>query len=155
LLDQVEAEKDREMTTRSTPTMPSILVAEDERVMSDVIRFNLQRAGMQVTVARHGLDAWERLQSLSFDLLLTDYQMPGLTGVELCRKLRSELSDWPVPVILLSARGLELDAAALREELNIQAVLFKPFSPRELVQVVSKTFADARQPAALAAPAAT
>lgn len=128
----------------------SILVAEDERVMSDVIRFNLLRAGYDVTVARNGEEAWERLQTRSCDLLLTDFQMPRLTGVELCRKLRNELPDWPVPVILLSARGLELNASVLQAELGIAAILFKPFSPRELIQIVAESLGKAPPPASAA-----
>ncbi len=131
------------MTERPPASPLSILVAEDERVMSDVIRFNLLRAGYDVTVARNGEEAWERLQDRRANLLLTDFQMPRLTGVELCRKLRTELPDWHLPVILLSARGLELNAAALESELGITAVLFKPFSPRELMQLVAESLASA------------
>ncbi len=123
-------------------TIPRILVAEDERVMSDVIRFNLQRAGYEVTVARNGLDAWDHLQSRAFDLILSDYQMPGLTGVELCRRLRTAFAGWDVPFILLSARGLELNAACLHDELKILTVLFKPFSPRELLQMVANALSN-------------
>ena len=123
-------------------TTPRILVAEDERVMSDVIRFNLQRAGYEVTVARNGLDAWDQLQSREFDLILSDYQMPGLTGVELCRRIRTAYTGWDVPFILLSARGLELNASCLHDELKILTVLFKPFSPRELLQMVANALSS-------------
>lgn len=129
------------MPERSNATPLSILVAEDERVMSDVIRFNLLRAGYAVSVARNGEDAWEQLREKSCQLLLTDFQMPRMTGVELCRKLRSEFPEWPLPVVLLSARGLELNAAALQSELGFSAILFKPFSPRELVHVVADSLA--------------
>lgn len=130
----------------------SVLVVEDERVMSDVIRFNLQRAGYDVSVARNGVEAWDYLQSRICDLMVTDFQMPRMTGVDLCRKLRAEFPDWPLPVILLSARGLELNAAMLREEFGIGTLLFKPFSPRELVQVVSTLLAKTPEPVTSTAP---
>jgi len=115
----------------------SVLVAEDDRVMSDVIRFNLERNGYQVVVARDGLEAWGQLQTRHFDILVSDYQMPGMSGEELCRELRTTYPDRHLPVIFLSARGLELDASRLRDELQIDMLMFKPFSPRELVAAVA------------------
>lgn len=122
------------MLNENTISPSSILVAEDDRVMSDVIAFNLQRSGYRVTVARTGTDAWEQLSSNRFDVLITDYQMPGMTGEELCRSLRTSQPDSQMPIILLSARSLELDVKRMKEELGIVMVLHKPFSPRELVQ---------------------
>lgn len=116
----------------------TILVAEDDRVISDVIRFNLERAGYRTTIARNGLEAWGLLQTVNFDCLITDYQMPGMTGEEVCRAFRSAYPFSRMPVIFLSARGLELNAGRLKEELGIDALLYKPFSPRELVERIAK-----------------
>jgi CheY-like chemotaxis protein len=118
----------------------SILVAEDDRVMSDMLRFTLERAGYAVTLTRNGDDAWQALQAQDFDLLVTDYQMPGRTGLDIARGLRQEQPDRNLPIILLSARGLELNASQIKQELSISAVLFKPYSPMELVQIVSELF---------------
>ena len=82
------------MTTSEDSARLSILIAEDDRVMSDVIRFNLERAGHQTTVARSGTEAWQMLQTQPFDLLITDYQMPGMTGEDVCRAIRR---DRPAP----------------------------------------------------------
>jgi CheY-like chemotaxis protein len=125
------------VTNADTPRSWSVLVAEDDRVMSDVIRFNLERAGYGVTVARNGTEAWGLLQSRQFDLLVTDYQMPGMNGEELCRAVRTQFPDMPLPVIFLSARGLELNVTQMKEELGIETLLFKPFSPRELIETVA------------------
>ncbi len=133
------------MSTPSTTSAPSILVAEDNRVMSDVMRFNLQNAGYQVTVARNGTEAWELLQSTKFDVLVTDYQMPGLTGEEVCTALRIHYPDWHLPVIFLSARGLELNVDRMKSELGIETLLHKPFSPRELVEAVAKCLEKSAQ----------
>ncbi|MDP1796789.1 MAG: response regulator [Planctomycetaceae bacterium] len=116
----------------------SILVAEDNRVMSDVMRFNLQKAGYHVTIARNGTEAWELLQSARFDVLVTDYQMPGLTGEEVCKAMRTHRPDLHLPIIFLSARGLELSVERMKSELGIETLLHKPFSPRELLEAVAK-----------------
>ena len=113
-----------------------ILIADDNRAMAHVVQFNLERAGYDVRVARTGLEAWEMVQALSFDLVVTDYQMPDLNGEELCRRMRQEERFATIPVILLSAKGLELDAGRLRDELGFAAVIFKPFSPRALLETV-------------------
>lgn len=127
------------VTNEATSTTTTVLVAEDDRVISDVIRFNLERAGYRVTVARNGTEAWGLLQAMRFDVLVTDYQMPGLTGEEVCRELRAKLPEVKTPIIFLSARGMELNVAKMKAELGIETLLFKPFSPRELVEVVGNS----------------
>jgi CheY-like chemotaxis protein len=112
----------------------SVLVAEDDRVISDVVRFILERAGYRITVARNGTEAWGLLQSRHFDLLITDYRMPGMNGEELCLAVRTHLPESRLPIIFVSARGLELNVAQMKEELGIETLLFKPFSPRELIE---------------------
>lgn len=113
-----------------------VLVAEDNPAMGDVVRFNLQNAGFAVTVCRNGVDALRTLQQGKFDLVVTDYQMPGLNGEQLCGEIRSDSRLLHLPVIIVSARGLELDLNRLQEQFQITAVVFKPFSPRELVKLV-------------------
>lgn len=132
-----------------TDTAPHVLVAEDNLAMADVVRFNLRNAGFRVTVCRNGRDALDTLRNHPVDLLITDFQMPGLTGEELCREMRSDVRLMAVPAILLSAKGLELDVEALRADLRLHAVLSKPFSPRELTQLVQKTLASIPAPASL------
>ena len=114
-----------------------ILIADDNRAMAHVVQFNLERAGYDVTVARTGLEAWELVQARHFDLVVTDYQMPDMNGEELCRRMRQEERFASIPLILLSAKGLELDSRRLSEELGFAAIMFKPFSPRALVETVA------------------
>lgn len=111
----------------------SILVAEDNRVLSDVLRFNLERAGFEVDVAENGRVAIERLQERTFDLLITDHQMPEMDGERLCAAVREELHIEHMPIVMCSAKGLELDASELREKYQVTQVIFKPFSMREIV----------------------
>jgi CheY-like chemotaxis protein len=120
-----------------------VLVAEDNVAMASVISFNLRSAGFEVVQAASGETAWNLLQQQPFDLLVTDFQMPGMNGGELCRRIRQEPGLADFPVILLTAKGLEIDTAFYRETLGVSAVLMKPFSPRRLTQLVQETVAIA------------
>lgn len=115
-----------------------ILVAEDNPALSAVIAFNLRRGGFEVTTCLNGKLAWEAAQIQNFDLVVTDHQMPEMTGVELCQNLRSLPAYATCPILMLTAKGLELDLQNLKETLGIAAALPKPFSPTELVATVKK-----------------
>lgn len=117
---------------------PRILIAEDSRVMADVMRFNLLRAGYEVEAVGNGRLAWERLEEQPYDLLITDFQMPEMEGDELCRLLRQCPLNQEIPVILVSAKGYEIDTPALQAELGISEVIFKPFSPRQIIETVAR-----------------
>ena len=119
-----------------------ILVAEDNVAMAGVIRFNLQRAGFAVTLASSGSIAWDLLCQEDFDLLVTDVQMPGLTGGELCLRLRQDPRLAALPVLLLTAKGLELDTDYYLRQLGVRAIIPKPFSPREMIRTVQECLAE-------------
>ena len=114
-----------------------ILLAEDNAVMAQVLSFNLSRAGYEVSVCRNGRLALEAAMSESFDLVITDYQMPEMNGEELCRELRQLPACETTPVILCSAKGFEIDARQLSIELGIAEVIYKPFSPERVVDLVT------------------
>ncbi len=122
----------------------AILIAEDNRVMADVVRFNLQRAGFDVTVALDGAAALEQAQSKQFDLVITDYQMPRMGGPELIAALRDLEEYAETPIFLCSAKGYELNEEDLREKWGIQRVLLKPFSPTEVVACVEQQLRTAQ-----------
>ena len=105
-----------------------VLVAEDNRVLSDVIRFNLKRAGFDVTIAANGAIAIRHLQQESFDLLITDYQMPEMNGEELCQAVREQLQLEHLPILFCTAKGLELDIDQLQSRYGVVQVIHKPFS---------------------------
>jgi len=113
-----------------------VLVIEDNRVMGDVVRFNLQRAGFDTTVMVNGSDAVELLQNEMFDVIISDYQLPGLNGEEICRWVRQDPRFDDVPIFLCTAKRFELDEQGLMNELRITKMLAKPFSPREIVALV-------------------
>jgi DNA-binding response OmpR family regulator len=121
-----------ENTTTET-TVKHILIVEDNSVLSDVMRFNLERAGFKVTVAANGQQGLQFLTTQKFDLMITDFQMPGVNGAGLCQGVREELKIHDMPILMCSAKGLELDAEELRHKWQVSQLLFKPFSMREIV----------------------
>jgi CheY-like chemotaxis protein len=113
-----------------------ILLAEDNPALAQVIQFNLERAGYTVVAAGDGQEAWQHLEQGPFDLLITDEQMPRVTGRELCARVRESRNHPEMPVVFLTAKCLELDRQRLEDELRVAQVLGKPFSPRQLVETV-------------------
>ena len=120
-----------------------ILVAEDNPALLHVVRFTLEKAGFQVAVARNGRQAWEFLEEQCYDLVVTDQQMPEMTGLDLCARMRQTARHAQTPVVFLTAKGLELDSVRLKEELGVVALFPKPFSPRRLVRAIEDHFGSA------------
>lgn len=109
--------------------MPKLLLVEDERAIAEGLSVSLEAEGFQVSWVRDGSDAlptWERVRP---DLVLLDLMLPGVSGTEVCRRLRAR-SD--VPVIMLTARDGEVDRV-VGLELGADDYVTKPFSTRELV----------------------
>lgn len=119
-----------------------ILLVEDNFALSGVICFNLARAGYQVTAVNNGREAMEALQRGRFDLVLSDQQMPKMTGIQLCEHLREMPDHAHTPFILLTAKCMELDVAKLRQRLGMAAALPKPFSPTELLALIEETLSS-------------
>ncbi|MEM7455367.1 MAG: response regulator [Planctomycetota bacterium] len=118
-------------------TKGQVIVVEDNPALLRVVQVVLNNAGYSVTTAENGEQAWNLIQKNDFDLVITDEQMPGMSGTELCRILRSDSKYESLPVFLLTARGLELDLERLKRELNINEAFAKPFSPTALIEVVN------------------
>jgi DNA-binding response OmpR family regulator len=111
-----------------------VLVADDETAIARVVARKLENAGLETIVAGDGQEAYEQACAHRPDFMITDLQMPGMTGLELCTRLTAEL-EVPIPTILLTAKGFEIDHAALAH-LPILQVMTKPFSPSELLASV-------------------
>ena len=114
-----------------------VLVADDEVHIREVISYKLQNAGLEVITAREGQEALELAKSASPDLLIVDYQMPGLSGLEVCLGLGEEARTSRIPAIMLTARGLDIEQAEL-DQARINVVIAKPFSPREVLSCVKE-----------------
>ena len=118
-----------------------ILVCEDNVALSGVICFNLVRAGFEITSVANGRLALEAVQKDTFDLVLSDQQMPMMTGIQLCENLRQLPAHRRTPFILLTAKCMEIDFIRLQEKLGVSAALPKPFSPSELINCIEETLA--------------
>lgn len=109
--------------------MSKILIVEDEEALSDPLAFLLGREGFQTIVVDNGLDALPVFDREGADLVLLDVMLPGMSGIEVCRKLREVSS---VPIIMLTAKDSELDKV-LGLELGADDYVTKPYSARELI----------------------
>ena len=114
-----------------------ILACDDATVITRAISLKLSRVGYDVETVADGLMGWEAVQREAPDLVITDLQMPRMDGLELTEKLRNHGPTRDVPVILLTAKGFELNQEELIAKFNLTAVLSKPFSPSELNQLVA------------------
>jgi len=109
-----------------------ILVVDDEPSILKLIRVNLERDGYEVETAADGKTALELAGRIRPDLVLLDVMLPGLDGISVCRTLRNEPATRNIPIIMLSARGEEVDRV-LGLEMGADDYITKPFSPRELL----------------------
>jgi two-component system response regulator RegX3 len=117
-----------------------ILIVEDEGSLADSVRYNLEREGYVVTVADDGRQALERFRAESPALVILDLMLPEVSGLDLCRTIRSE-SD--VPIIMVTAKDSEADKVA-GLELGADDYVTKPFSVRELLSRVRALLRRAR-----------
>jgi two-component system, OmpR family, alkaline phosphatase synthesis response regulator PhoP len=115
----------------------TILVADDESHILHVVSLKLRNAGFRVLTARDGQEALEMAQQEHPDLVITDYHMPQLSGLELCQRLKQDTNTSGIPAIMLTARGYHLEPHDT-EESGILRMLSKPFSPRELLATVNE-----------------
>jgi two-component system alkaline phosphatase synthesis response regulator PhoP len=109
-----------------------ILVVEDESDIRELIRYNLLQEGFAVEEAADGADAFERINRRAPDLMLLDLMLPRMPGLELCRRLRAQAETAQLPIIVLTAKGSEVDRV-LGLEMGADDYIVKPFSPREVV----------------------
>jgi CheY-like chemotaxis protein len=113
-----------------------ILLAEDNPALQNVIRFNLQSAGLDVVTVNRGDEAHQLFLKQHFDCIVLDHNMPGKTGVELVRTIRSGDHRPDIPIVLCTSRVNELDHDMLQNELRVTAAIGKPFSVRQIVSVI-------------------
>ena len=114
---------------------PVILLVDDESHILHVVDLKLANAGYHVVTAEDGEEGLAAAIEHRPSLVITDYQMPFMTGLELCIALKQHEATAGIPALMLTARGSGLDDDDL-EQTNIAAVLSKPFSPREILAKV-------------------
>ena len=117
----------------------TILVVDDEEDILELVRFHLSREGYEVLCAETGEDAWRKIRSQHIDLLVIDLMLPGIDGLELTRKVKNDQRTRQIPVVMLSAKGEEVDIVT-GLELGADDYVTKPFSPRVLLARVRAVF---------------
>ena len=115
---------------------PQILIVEDEEALTLLLRYNLEAAGYDVDTVARGDDADVRLKETSPDLVILDWMLPGLSGIELCRRLRAQPETRQLPIIMLTARGEESERIRGLAT-GADDYIVKPFSVPELVARVN------------------
>jgi two-component system alkaline phosphatase synthesis response regulator PhoP len=114
-----------------------ILIADDEAHIIHVVQLKLQNGGFDVVTAMDGREALELVRRERPQLLISDLQMPVLSGLELAAALYQDPQTRYLPIILLTAKGFEVDAEATART-NVRMIMTKPFSPRELLARVNE-----------------
>ena len=122
----------RRETAAANAMRPRVLVVEDEQALVELLRYNLEQAGYTVTVAMDGEEALATVRDEVPDLILLDWMLPLMSGIEVCRQLRRQTATANVPIILLTARGEEADRVRGLDA-GADDYVSKPFSPAELV----------------------
>jgi DNA-binding response OmpR family regulator len=119
-----------------------ILLCDDESHILRAAEFKFKRAGYDVVCANDGEEGWEQIQKARPDIVVTDCQMPRLSGLGLAQRIRETPETAELPVLMLSGKGFELSREELRETFGIQHLMAKPFSPRELFARVEAVLAE-------------
>ncbi|MFW6295292.1 MAG: response regulator [Halanaerobium sp.] len=118
--------------------MEKILVVEDEKNIRELIKFNIENAGFKALTAADGREALELLSD-EIDLVVLDLMLPEIDGMEVCRKMRSSEELRQIPIIMLTAKGEEVERI-LGLEMGADDYMTKPFSPRELIARIKAIF---------------
>ena len=123
----------------------TILVVEDEEDIRELLKYNLEKEGYQVSGATTGEEALKAVGNLLPDLILLDLMLPGIDGLEVCRRVRGEVQTKHVPIIMLTAKGEEADIVT-GLELGADDYITKPFSPRVLLARIRAALRRRNQP---------
>jgi two-component system, OmpR family, alkaline phosphatase synthesis response regulator PhoP len=109
----------------------NVLVVDDERDILELVKYNLDKEGYRVTTVETGEDALTATRARTPDLIVLDLMLPGVDGLEVCRRLKSDHGTRGIPIIMLTAKGGEADVVT-GLELGASDYITKPFSPRVL-----------------------
>jgi two-component system, OmpR family, phosphate regulon response regulator PhoB len=128
--------------------MQTILIIEDERDLAELLAFNLEKEGYRTVVALDGVEGLETATRILPDLVLLDLMLPGMLGTEVCKRLKKSESTSDIPVIMLTAKGEEIDKV-VGFEVGSDDYVVKPFSTRELLlrvkAVLRRTAAEVKE----------
>jgi two-component system phosphate regulon response regulator PhoB len=111
---------------------PHILIVEDETALIEILRYNLEKEGFRISTAVDGEEALTAIAENKPDIVILDWMLPLISGLEICRQLRRKPETRDLPIIMLTARGEEVDRVR-GLEVGADDYISKPFSPSELV----------------------
>lgn len=114
-----------------------ILVVDDDTTITTALRVKLERAGFAVSVAFDGREAWELLAEEPFDFVVVDEKMPRMNGTELCQRIREDPRLMELPILMITAKLLEMDREGLVGQFGLVDVIGKPFSPRAVASIAA------------------
>ncbi len=114
----------------------NILVIDDEKTIRTLLKINLERAGYNVLTSSNGLDALSLLEDPP-NLIIIDWMLPLLNGIDFTKKIKNDLSTKDIPIIMLTAKSLDNDVLKAWEN-GIDCYISKPFNPMELLYFVKK-----------------
>jgi phosphate regulon transcriptional regulator PhoB len=126
------------------PVKTKILVVEDEKDISELVAYNLEKEGFGVSVSSDGEHALGLVRKEKFGLIILDLMLPGIQGMELCKILKSSEDTSSIPIIMLTAKSEEIDKV-LGLEMGADDYITKPFSPRELIARVKAVLRRTRE----------
>ncbi|RDB34878.1 response regulator transcription factor [Exiguobacterium sp. RIT594] len=121
--------------------MARILLAEDEDVLRMLVLDTLEDEGYTIDEATDGDEAYQKIMSQHYDLVLLDYMMPGMTGIEVIEKVRRHPDKQNLKIMMLTAKSQQSDRERA-EEIGANYFFSKPFSPLELIGVVGGILSD-------------
>ncbi|GGF51307.1 DNA-binding response regulator [Terasakiella brassicae] len=111
---------------------PLVLIVEDEPPLAELVRYNIEKEGFRTLCVGDGEEAMLLVEEEEPDLVILDWMLPGLSGIEVCRRLRERKSTKSLPIIMLTARGEESDRIRGLDS-GADDYIVKPFSPNELL----------------------
>jgi DNA-binding response OmpR family regulator len=126
----------------------NILIIEDDRNISKLIKFNLEKEGCDAFAVPNGEEALEHLKRFTVDLVILDIMLPKMDGFEVCRLIKQDPKLKNIPIIMLTAKGEEVDRV-VGLELGADDYMVKPFSPRELTLRVKAILRRGKQQSAV------
>lgn len=110
----------------------TVLLVDDEPDIGELLKYNLEQEGYEVTAFREGESALAEIKEKAFDLIVLDLMLPGISGLDICRQLKRDSKTESIPIIMLTAKSTETDKI-VGLEIGADDYITKPFSPREVV----------------------
>ncbi len=120
-----------------------VLIVDDEEDILELVRYNLSKEGYKVTLASSGEEAMSQIKTEQPDLIVLDLMLPGMDGLEVCRKLKGSTDTRDIPIIMLSAKSEDADVIT-GLEIGADDYVVKPFSPKVLIARIRKIFGRKR-----------